>query len=213
MTCYFFDTENPGGHGFIRLLRRSDPRDEFYLFCTEHTPLMLWTGAEPGDVESICRRGGRIHVQDCDPGQPGMSGLDFQISVELGLVAARHPKDQFVIVSGDQGFDVCVSYLTGKGFSVSRVDSRELPADAAGDPDFGPWEPTEKEQSEIGRIREELVSAGLSPEHAEYIFRAYNLKDPSIPVQEVLFRLIGTHETTEFMRKIPRNVRKSFRII
>ncbi|WP_296956786.1 PIN domain-containing protein [uncultured Dialister sp.] len=204
MTFYLFDTENPGGRNFIDVLRHAEPEDELILFCTEHTPVSIWCAA-PEDVENICRHSCKIRVYDCYAGEPQKSGLDFQIVAELGLLAAKNPFSKFVILSADTGFDVCADYLSKKGYSVSRFDASS---------EIVPVPGLSKEAVEkIESIRRDLFQAELPASYAEFIFKAYNSKDGTVTPQEMLFKFIGTHETTEFMQRVPKDIRKTYRII
>lgn len=53
----------------------------------------------------------------------GRNALDFHIAFFLGKEIGRIPEADFVILSGDKGFDPLVRYLNGHNFLCRRVNS------------------------------------------------------------------------------------------
>ncbi len=59
----------------------------------------------------------------------GRNALDFVLTCELGMQAAKDPGGYFHIISKDKGFDVIVKYLRDRGILAARRDSlAEVPA-------------------------------------------------------------------------------------
>lgn len=48
--------------------------------------------------------------------------LDFQLSTILGCLVAHSPKEEFVIVSKDKGFDLVGTFWKGRGVNVKRSE-------------------------------------------------------------------------------------------
>jgi hypothetical protein len=59
----------------------------------------------------------------------GKNALDFVLTCEVGMQAAKDPGGYFHIISKDKGFDVLVKHLKGQGIHAARRDSlSDVPA-------------------------------------------------------------------------------------
>ncbi len=53
----------------------------------------------------------------------GKNALDFHIAYSLGSYSQTHPKQEYIVLSKDTGFDPLVRFIIKKGISCSRINS------------------------------------------------------------------------------------------
>jgi hypothetical protein len=53
----------------------------------------------------------------------GRNNLDFHLAYYLGLLAAKHGKAEFLVLSRDKGFDPVIRHAVGTGLHCSRIES------------------------------------------------------------------------------------------
>lgn len=140
---YFVDTENVASR-WLPLLDGMTKDDRVLLFCTASSPNL------PLNYSMITRLlSCRAAVENipCCNGTP--NALDFQLVSELGrrIEKSRHSPCQFVIVTGDKGFDAVVSYWTARSYNVVRESC-------------APAQPTKKVQkTTVAKMPEKKVSS------------------------------------------------------
>lgn len=123
--------------------------------CSEGDTVILFVSDYIGSVKPMTfakagTRGVSFQFIDCDTGTS--NAMDFQLVTELGRLSVLYPNDEFIIVSGDNGFRAVLRYLAERGVSVSCCN----PADMA-----------PKEVLRADPVREEYASrlseVGLDP--------------------------------------------------
>lgn len=117
MRIYFLDTENIGA-AWIDAVLRDDEVGEVVVFYTKNS--------QPVPLTALPKLGGiweKLTFVECCIGQ---NALDFQLSSELGYRVAGAPKDEYVILSRDSGYDAIVKYWQNKDIAVSRHSPEEV---------------------------------------------------------------------------------------
>lgn len=112
MAVYMIDMENIP-HAWVKLLELYEEGDRFVLFYTDHVaqfPMSV--------LQQVARTPAELEFVHC---YSGPNGLDFQLVSEMGFRVASRPEDQYVIVSGDHGFDAVIDYWGERGVEVRRV--------------------------------------------------------------------------------------------
>lgn len=112
---YLIDFENVANNGFDGLgeLR---PSDELLIFYSEQHSTISIT------VHQALEKS-LVHKSYMPVKTGGKNALDFQLVTWLGHEISQHPKEQFVIVSKDTGFDVVVDFWQKRGISLVRSRS------------------------------------------------------------------------------------------
>ncbi len=129
-TIYLVDTENVQ-YTYEQVIPNLKPGDELILFCTEHTLSMQ---ARFSILEKISRIDASLKVIACESGH---NALDFQLSSYLGWLirenyadlaatklAAAKPgvePNEYVIVSGDRGYDPLRAFWADYGYKVTVI--------------------------------------------------------------------------------------------
>lgn len=112
---YFIDYENVGeavfngGAGLTQ-------EDKVYVFYTTATNKMTFETYEKLVLMPAMKKFVWVKV-----GQP--NALDFQLVTFLGNQVAYYPKDEFVMVSNDKGFDAVAAFWKAQGIKVRRSES------------------------------------------------------------------------------------------
>ena len=112
-TTYLVDSENVND-AWTRLLPELKKRDRVIIFYTENTPnvsaesVRMLTEYKEYDVT----------WEKCFTGS---NALDFQLVSRLGYYICQQPKDVYVIVSNDNGYDAVVKYWTRAGVAIDRL--------------------------------------------------------------------------------------------
>lgn len=112
---YLIDFENVANNGFDGLgeLR---PSDELLIFYSEQHSTISIT------VHQALEKS-LVHKSYMPVKTGGKNALDFQLVTWLGHEISQNPKEQFVIVSKDTGFDVVVDFWQKRGISLVRSRS------------------------------------------------------------------------------------------
>ena len=176
---FLIDSENVGD-AWISLLPAVEETDRVIVFYTEHSPHMSYKNLIILK-DSTCD----VSFVKCFEGQ---NALDFQLCTELGWLIRDNDKHEFVIVTNDNGFDVCARYWSKKGYRVRRIKASEIKLElknsriltkAAGEEPSAPFAEEEFQSEEL--LCEELPvsavpdapdcgsSAGEADESAEII--------------------------------------------
>lgn len=114
---YFIDTENVAAR-WIPLFEQITKDDKILFFCTNKSPNLIMTYPMAVQIMSCKASVKYIH---CNNGIP--NALDFQLVTELGRQIEKNRRNtcQFVIVSGDKGFDAVVKYWVAQSVDVCRM--------------------------------------------------------------------------------------------
>lgn len=64
----------------------------------------------------------------------GNNALDFHLVFYLGHLAARHPAQEFVVLSRDTDYDIAIEHARMMMFSVRRIDSLQAQSAAPAEP-------------------------------------------------------------------------------
>lgn len=111
---YFVDLENVHSR-WTSVLSEAKFGDEFILFYSEaFLSLSIPVKSFLGD---ICQGGVSIRFMKCECGLH--NAMDFQIVAEIGRLSVQCPDDEFIIVSGDTGFQSIVNFMKERGVVVS----------------------------------------------------------------------------------------------
>lgn len=111
MTYYLVDLENTG-EAWARAVQDASPGDMIYLFYSRN-----YMRVHMDSIGPYLDRGVGLRCKKCSTGK---DGLDFQLSSELGALAARNESAGFVILSRDTGYDVLISYWAPYGIKITR---------------------------------------------------------------------------------------------
>jgi len=111
---FFIDTENVGLR-WILLLEKLDKGDKVLIFYTDKSPNLTFFM-----LNQILASKARVECIQCTNGSA--NALDFQLVTELGrrIKNSRRNPCQFIIVSGDKGFDAVVDYWSFRSYDVLR---------------------------------------------------------------------------------------------
>lgn len=112
-TTYLIDSENVCD-AWIQLLPELKKKDRIIVFYTENTANLA------AECVSMLAdyKGYEILWEKCFTGN---NALDFQLVSRLGYYICKRPKDKFVIMSNDTGYDPAIKYWVGAGFQVERM--------------------------------------------------------------------------------------------
>lgn len=77
-----------------------------------------------GVLGPACARGVNFSFAQCENGRP--NALDFQLVTELGRLSVLSENAEFVIVSGDQGFQSVIKFMGDRGVTVSCLDPDKI---------------------------------------------------------------------------------------
>lgn len=111
---FFIDTENVGLR-WISLLKEMNKGDKALIFYTDKSPNLTFSL-----LDQILTSKVQVECVRCTNGSA--NALDFQLVTELGRRIKNNRRNpcQFVIISGDKGFDAVVEYWTARSYDVSR---------------------------------------------------------------------------------------------
>lgn len=124
-TCWLVDLENTGGR-WEKASRLFQPGDLVAMFWSDKScmPDVKAMSAVP-DVKFL--------FFECSNGTP--NAMDFQLSAWLGRAAAMEPDADFVILSGDKGYEPLQSFLSKFGTVLELVEPDQAEAAAPGSTD------------------------------------------------------------------------------
>lgn len=111
---FFIDTENVGLR-WIFLLEKVNKGDKVLIFYTDKSPNVSFFL-----LNQILTSKARVECIQCTNGSA--NALDFQLVTELGrrIKNSRRNPCQFIIVSGDKGFDAVVDYWSFRSYDILR---------------------------------------------------------------------------------------------
>lgn len=112
-TTYLIDSENVCD-AWIQLLPELKKKDRIIVFYTDYTANLA------AECVSMLAdyKGYEILWEKCFTGN---NALDFQLISRLGYYLCKRPRDKFVIMSNDTGYDPAIQYWVGAGFQVERM--------------------------------------------------------------------------------------------
>ncbi len=111
-TIYLVDSENLND-AWVKAIDDLGSRDQIFVFYTENSANM-----SVASISQLTARENQVIWKRCFT---GTNALDFQLVSQLGALIARHPRDTFVILSNDTGYDPVVRYWTVEGIKISRT--------------------------------------------------------------------------------------------
>ena len=112
MMSYLIDTENVGV-SWVHLLTSLLPGDKLCLYYSKNSPSI-----PPALLDAVIQRQVRFEMVQCEV---GTNAMDFQLVSDLGRQVVQNPKDVYVIVSRDTGYDPVIPFWTRRGISVKRL--------------------------------------------------------------------------------------------
>ena len=115
-TVYLIDSENVND-AWVELLPVLDHEDQIIVFYTDKSPHMCYQ-----NVIALLNNDKKVEFIKCFEGN---NALDFQLVTELGYMLCNAPKQAYVIVSNDTGFDAIVKYWQKKEYDVSRIRGKD----------------------------------------------------------------------------------------
>lgn len=114
---YLVDAENIGPY-WKEYIDQTQTGDCILLFYTRNNANKT-TMLPDKTLEKLHKKSVRL---ECIPCTSGHNALDFQLSTELGRLAARDNNREYVILSRDTGYNAVASYLSKQGYKVKRSD-------------------------------------------------------------------------------------------
>lgn len=115
-TVYLIDSENVND-AWVELLPVLDHEDQIIVFYTDKSPHMCYQ-----NVIALLNNDKKVEFIKCFEGN---NALDFQLVTELGYLLCSAPKQTYIIVSNDTGFDAIVKYWQKKEYDVSRIRGKD----------------------------------------------------------------------------------------
>lgn len=118
MKSYFVDVENVATLGFIDLHNLSKSTTVYY-FVSDKCYRPSYT-----EIESLIKA--KCKVEFIHSVLQGANALDFQLSTYIGNLIGRRgesSKHEYIIVSGDKGYDAIVKYWQQFDVNISRIES------------------------------------------------------------------------------------------
>lgn len=110
---YLIDSENVSD-AWVRLLPELKKRDRIVIFYTENT-----SNLAADSVKMITEyKKYDITWEKCFTGN---NALDFQLVSRLGFYICQEPKDEYVIMSNDTGYDAAIKYWVQAGYTLKRI--------------------------------------------------------------------------------------------
>lgn len=117
-TTYLIDSENVND-AWVRLLPKLQGKDKIVIFFTKNSPHFA---AEHAQLLAEYKKY-EIIWEKCFTGN---NALDFQLVSRLGYYICKRPKDAYVIMSNDTGYDPAIKYWQQEGISVSRIRKEDV---------------------------------------------------------------------------------------
>lgn len=164
---YLIDSENTGS-AWLGLMKGISKKDKVYIFATEKSSKITYS-----EAGLLADKWDQVDVVMVERGTK--NALDFQLATYLGYLLRAGRNGEYIIISGDTGYDPVADFWNSRGKKVKRMTVREClhldesaasppdghPADAAcDDPDTAGSGVTEKSAgngSEKDEQREKLV--------------------------------------------------------
>ena len=109
-TRWLVDLENVGSR-WREVLDMAAPGDAVHLFYSYKTVKISIQDLGPASA-----RGLGFEFHECRNGMP--NAMDFQIMCALGMLAAGHPDDGYVLFTADKGFSSVLEYMADRGVDV-----------------------------------------------------------------------------------------------
>lgn len=184
---YLVDSENVND-AWIKLLPQLKRKDRIIIFYTENSPHFA---AESARAVTEARNRDIIWMK-CFTGK---NALDFQMVSRLGHYICEAPREEYVIMSNDRGFDAVVKYWMREGISISRIrgNLRVISGTLAEqerqrlEPQKAEKKMVEKEQTEKkpGQKNQAESQKGIAqPEKKRWSFTSFLKKIVSVEVEE-----------------------------
>ena len=112
---YLVDSENIGA-SWSQLLPSMSKEDKMFVFYTEKSPYISYDNLL--QVIAHCQIPVFIKCYE------GKNALDFQLVSELGFKMCQEPKEEFIIVSDDYGYDAAIRYWKERMYNVHRIGKK-----------------------------------------------------------------------------------------
>ncbi len=132
---YLIDSENVND-AWVRLLPKLHRKDKIVIFFTKNSPHFA---AEHAQLLAEYKKY-EIVWEKCFTGN---NALDFQLVSRLGYYICKRPRDAYVIMSNDTGYDPAIQYWQQAGVNVSRIRKEEVQSEAS--PEAAKKQPLKKE--------------------------------------------------------------------
>lgn len=191
MRIYFLDTENIGAAWIDAVLRDAEV-GEVVVFYTKNS--------QPVPLTALPKLGGiweKLTFVECCVGQ---NALDFQLSSELGYRVAGAPKDEYVILSRDSGYDAIVKYWQQKDIAVSRHAPEEVkPTVGTATVTVSAALPAPAEKRRRARTAKPKPAQPAEPGIVKRLADA-ELSDAEAPVTAILEKMRGINEDQRLTR-------------
>lgn len=196
MATYLVDTENVQFH-WLDLLDKCSSKDKIIIYCTKKTGAVKYS-----IVQKLVSFKGKIEFSECNCGSP--NALDFQLVAELGFMAGKKPKEDYIIVSNDRGFDVVIQHFNRIGYKFCRknvatcgeVEQNTVPSSSIIDIRT----PSGKK---ITETKEDVEAKRYAECKEEYIrllnFAGFNKLEDRTDISEIVFKSMTLPEKNRLM--------------
>lgn len=116
MRMFFIDLENINASG-LEYVKTITQGDRYYVFYSD-----ACSDISEETIMRIRDNGGSIKLYKVENGTG--NALDFQLSSFVGYVIREsvHKNDEYIIVSGDKGYDVVCRFWRKQGYHIQRIN-------------------------------------------------------------------------------------------
>lgn len=164
-TCWLVDLENTGGR-WEKASRLFQPGDLVAMFWSDKSCMPdIKAMSQVPDV--------RFLFFECANGTP--NAMDFQLSAWLGRASAMEPDTDFVILSGDKGYEPLQAFMSKFGIGLELVEPDQAEEQAAQED-----APPERDPVRDAYI-EKIKSAGVEDREDVRILSAILMQSMRLP--------------------------------
>lgn len=114
---YLIDSENTGS-AWLGLLKGISKKDKVYIFATEKSSKITYS-----EAGLLADKWDQVDVVMVERGTK--NALDFQLATYLGYLLRAGRNGEYIIISGDTGYDPVADFWNSRGKKVKRMTVRE----------------------------------------------------------------------------------------
>lgn len=119
---YYIDVENVG-RAWVNHFRKMSDDDFMTLFTSKKTCAHYEDFIYVFNSEKM----GHFKILEAYVRGNGDSALDYFLMGTLNNEAKINPEDEYIILSGDKGYDHFIKELNDNGISISRIETKKQP--------------------------------------------------------------------------------------